>query len=399
MMLPMSWRRVGPALAFALALTPSVVMLVLDGPTSFLLDLVVLVGLGSLTLVGALYAARHPGNPVGWLLMVGTFGAGLNALSETMAVAAGPSMARLLLVVAGVGVSLHSSAFGLVALLFPNGRLISRNWQWAVWLMIGSLLLVWVAAYQVSGHVVDVDAFIRSNWSFEHAEPLPTSALVLFVAAVVSFTAALLLAGVSMVWRMRHGASVERQQVKWVVYAVVVAVVFGLSLILITAGEGPSNLQLRLLYISLAATLIAAALGIAIFRYHLYDIDSVVRLSVIYGIAVATLGATYALGIVLIPAILPDSGSLAVAGTTLAVAALFNPLRRRVQKAVDRRFYRTRHDPGRVSDGLNHRIRDEVDAARIMTHFAITVEEVFAPEGMAYWVRDLSESLPSRRAS
>jgi hypothetical protein len=331
--------------------------------------------------------------------MVGTFGAGLNALSETMAVAAGPSMARLLLVVAGVGVSLHSSAFGLVALLFPNGRLISRNWQWAVWLMIGSLLLVWVAAYQVSGHVVDVDAFIRSNWSFEHAEPLPTSALVLFVAAVVSFTAALLLAGVSMVWRMRHGASVERQQVKWVVYAVVVAVVFGLSLILITAGEGPSNLQLRLLYISLAATLIAAALGIAIFRYHLYDIDSVVRLSVIYGIAVATLGATYALGIVLIPAILPDSGSLAVAGTTLAVAALFNPLRRRVQKAVDRRFYRTRHDPGRVSDGLNHRIRDEVDAARIMTHFAITVEEVFAPEGMAYWVRDLSESLPSRRAS
>jgi hypothetical protein len=399
MMLPMSWRRVGPALAFALALTPSVVMLVLDGPTSFLLDLVVLVGLGSLTLVGALYAARHPGNPVGWLLMVGTFGAGLNALSETMAVAAGPSMARLLLVVAGVGVSLHSSAFGLVALLFPNGRLISRNWQWAVWLMIGSLLLVWVAAYQVSGHVVDVDAFIRSNWSFEHAEPLPTSALVLFVAAVVSFTAALLLAGVSMVWRMRHGASVERQQVKWVVYAVVVAVVFGLSLILITAGEGPSNLQLRLLYISLAATLIAATLGIAIFRYHLYDIDSVVRLSVIYGIAVATLGATYALGIVLIPAILPDSGSLAVAGTTLAVAALFNPLRRRVQKAVDRRFYRTRHDPGRVSDGLNHRIRDEVDAARIMTHFAITVEEVFAPEGMAYWVRDLSESLPSRRAS
>lgn len=399
MMLPMSWRRVGPALAFALALTPSVVMLALDGPTSFLLDLVVLVGLGSLTLVGALYAARHPGNPVGWLLMVGTFGAGLNALSETMAVAAGPSMARLLLVVAGVGVSLHSSAFGLVALLFPNGRLISRNWQWAVWLMIGSLLLVWVAAYQVSGHVVDVDAFIRSNWSFEHAEPLPTSALVLFVAAVVSFTAALLLAGVSMVWRMRHGASVERQQVKWVVYAVVVAVVFGLSLILITAGEGPSNLQLRLLYISLAATLIAAALGIAIFRYHLYDIDSVVRLSVIYGIAVATLGATYALGIVLIPAILPDSGSLAVAGTTLAVAALFNPLRRRVQKAVDRRFYRTRHDPGRVSDGLNHRIRDEVDAARIMTHFAITVEEVFAPEGMAYWVRDLSESLPSRRAS
>lgn len=399
MMLPMSWRRVGPALAFALALTPSVVMLVLDGPTSFLLDLVVLVGLGSLTLVGALYAARHPGNPVGWLLMVGTFGAGLNALSETMAVAAGPSMARLLLVVAGVGVSLHSSAFGLVALLFPNGRLISRNWQWAVWLMIGSLLLVWVAAYQVSGHVVDVDAFIRSNWSFEHAEPLPTSALVLFVAAVVSFTAALLLAGVSMVWRMRHGASVERQQVKWVVYAVVVAVVFGLSLILITAGEGPSNLQLRLLYISLAATLIAAALGIAIFRYHLYDIDSVVRLSVIYGIAVATLGATYALGIVLIPAILPDSGSLAVAGTTLAVAALFNPLRRRVQKAVDRRFYRTRHDPGRVSDGLNHRIRDEVDAARIMTHFAITVEEVFAPEGMAYWVRDLSESLPSLRAS
>jgi hypothetical protein len=399
MILPMSWRRVGPALAFALALTPSVVMLVLDGPTSFLLDLVVLVGLGSLTLVGALYAARHPGNPVGWLLMVGTFGAGLNALSETMAVAAGPSMARLLLVVAGVGVSLHSSAFGLVALLFPNGRLISRNWQWAVWLMIGSLLLVWVAAYQVSGHVVDVDAFIRSNWSFEHAEPLPTSALVLFVAAVVSFTAALLLAGVSMVWRMRHGASVERQQVKWVVYAVVVAVVFGLSLILITAGEGPSNLQLRLLYISLAATLIAAALGIAIFRYHLYDIDSVVRLSVIYGIAVATLGATYALGIVLIPAILPDSGSLAVAGTTLAVAALFNPLRRRVQKAVDRRFYRTRHDPGRVSDGLNHRIRDEVDAARIMTHFAITVEEVFAPEGMAYWVRDLSESLPSRRAS
>jgi hypothetical protein len=399
MILPMSWRRVGPALAFALALTPSVVMLVLDGPTSFLLDLVVLVGLGSLTLVGALYAARHPGNPVGWLLMVGTFGAGLNALSETMAVAAGPSMARLLLVVAGVGVSLHSSAFGLVALLFPNGRLISRNWQWAVWLMIGSLLLVWVAAYQVSGHVVDVDAFIRSNWSFEHAEPLPTSALVLFVAAVVSFTAALLLAGVSMVWRMRHGASVERQQVKWVVYAVVVAVVFGLSLILITAGEGPSNLQLRLLYISLAATLIAAALGIAIFRYHLYDIDSVVRLSVIYGIAVATLGATYALGIVLIPAILPDSGSLAVAGTTLAVAALFNPLRRRVQKAVDRRFYRTRHDPGRVSDGLNHRIRDEVDAARIMTHFAITVEEVFAPEGMAYWVRDLSESLPSLRAS
>jgi hypothetical protein len=387
----MSWRRFGPTLALAVAIAPCLIVLLAVHQSSIFVKLAILVGLGSLSTVGALFATREPSNPVGWLLMVGTFGAGLNALSEGLASTADAGMARVLLVVAGAGFALHSSAFGLTALLFPNGRLISSRWRWAVWLMADSLLLVIYAAYLVSGYVVDVPQFIDDNWSFVHTEGMPPRVLGVFIAAVLSFTVALVVAGVSTIWRMRHGPPVERQQVKWVVYTVSIAVVIGLLLIAMTAGRGPSNLQLRLLYISLAAGLIASGFGIAIFRYHLYEIDKVVRLSVIYAVVVGVLGGIYALGTVMISAVLPDLGSLAVAGTTLAIAALFNPVRRRVQRAVDRRFYRTRFDPGTVTEGLMSRIRQEVDPTRLMTLFALSVEETLAPSSIGYWTGDAGE--------
>jgi hypothetical protein len=113
----------------------------------------------------------------------------------------------------------------------------------------------------------------------------------------------------------------------------------------------------------------------------------VVRLSVVYGLVVAVLGGVYAGGIVVLSAVLPGQGSLAVAGTTLAVAALFNPLRRRIQAGVEKRFHRRGYDPTVVADALSVRIRREVESDQIMLHLAETVDRVLAPRVVGFWIR------------
>ncbi|MGD2061218.1 MAG: hypothetical protein PVF87_10155 [Acidimicrobiia bacterium] len=320
--------------------------------------------------------------------MLGTFGAGLSSFSEGVAVVAvDSSFAQPLLVAAGLGVALNSSAYGMVGLLFPNGRLVSARWRWAAGLMIVSGLLTVAGAWLISPFVDDAAAFIQNNWSFVYANSVSFVASVAFGVAVASFTMALLVAGTATVWRLRHAQGAEREQLKWVVYAVALSVAFGVVLIALTAGQGPSSVETRLLYISFSSLVIAAGFGIAIFRYHLYDIDRVVRLSVVYGLVVAVLGGVYAGGIVVLSAVLPGQGSLAVAGTTLAVAALFNPLRRRIQAGVEKRFHRRGYDPTVVADALSVRIRREVESDQIMLHLAETVDRVLAPRVVGFWIR------------
>ncbi len=286
---------------------------------------------------GALIASQHPRNPIGWLLCaIGLF----NALAADVAQGYGLRAAT-----AGwpggtlaewiVTWSWLPQAIPLVLtfLLFPDGRLLDRRW----------LIIVWVAAVGL--------VLAGPGWSFDPdtgsefvagvnpyaAEGAPTDAM--FSIGMTLVAAALVGSVVPLVFRFRRSSGIERQQVKWVVLAVAVAVVV-LPMGPVLWDQAPI---VRVL-VALALAALPISMCVAILRYRLYDVDLVISRSVTYGAITVVLAALYAASVVLLGAAVGRSSAWATAGATLAVAAAFRPLRDRLQRTVDRRFNRSRFD-------------------------------------------------------
>jgi hypothetical protein len=346
-------------------------------------DVVWPLGILGFAFVGALVASRRPDNPIGWIFCGGAVAFSLSGLGEAYAVYTLFAEPGALLgggkpaawfsvwvwVLGGVPLLI------LFPLLFPNGELLSRRWRIVAvaalaaipFLVLGTMfapgpledLSEVENPYGIGGVAGDVfNGFQGAGW------------LLLILSLIASAT--------SLVMRFRRSRGVERQQLKWVAAASVVLVASFLSW---EVWEGMAPLGIL--------TMVVAA-GIAILRYRLYDIDVVINRTLVYGaltvmLALAYLGSVLLLQLALRP--LTESSNLAIAASTLAVAALFRPARSRIQAAVDRRFFRRKYDAQRTLEAFAGRLRDQVDLGALHSELSTVVSETLQPAHVSLWLR------------
>jgi hypothetical protein len=343
-----------------------------------------IVFIGAFATTGALLAWKQPGNPLGWLLSaiglvyaVAVFGLVLTHFSRTNTPAAWLGF-------------LYFLGFGLcvfVVLLFPTGKLPSRRWR----------PVAWAAGTGLAGWVLGC-AFAPTIITFSPSTPNPVGVtgpageifkLMALGSVVLIFATGLAAIG-SLAFRYRQAGSAERAQLKWLLYAGAVIVVAWLATVLIEAIMGPSdaatNLQNALS--SGAVALVPVAIGIAVLRYRLYDIDRVISRTVAYAIVTGLLAAIYAGLVLLATQVLRFRTPVAVAAATLAAAALFTPVWRRVQRVVDRRFNRVRYDGDRMVEEFAAGLKDEVDLETVRADLADVVNQTLEPAHVSVWVNE-----------
>ena len=204
--------------------------------------------------------------------------------------------------------------------------------------------------------------------------------------------ALMLVAVISLFIRLRHAGEQERQQIKWPVYAIVLAI--GGAVLTFPVSEAIGSASLKWIgFVSLVVGVIAIpiSMGIAIMRYRLYEIDVLINRTLVYGSLTATLVALYFGGIVLLQrgfvVFTGERSTLAVVVSTLAIAALFNPLRRRLQALVDRRFYRRKYDAAKALSAFSARLRDETDLTTLSDDLVEVVRETMQPAHASLWLR------------
>jgi hypothetical protein len=392
--IPNDLRRVAPWVLCAVSL----VLLVVGGwlqevapdearsqPWAWLEQLLVGVAVAGIPAVGALIASRQPANPYGWLWCA-------IGLDLALSAAAGP-LARFVGAPAWVAGLLDGYTFAvliplvvLALLLFPTGRVPGPRWRWVTRAVVGLALLLMLAGAFVP---VPDDPATQGPWVPQGA----AGRLVLIGGRAA--LALLFCCGLAAVWalvvRYRRAAAVERQQLTWFLYAAVLAVlVLVFNAVGLTVGRPLTDVLG-----ALVLCLFPAAVAVAVLRYRLYEIDRIVSRTVSYALLSAGLIGLYLLVVGLLrPLLEPLTGSstLAVAGSTLAVAAVFNPARRRLQAAVDRRFDRARYDAGLAVDAFAARLRDQVDLDEVTAGLQETVVATVAPTRVAVWLRATSRS-------
>jgi hypothetical protein len=340
------------------------------------------------SVVGGLVATRQPANPIGWILC------GFGAFMGFAAFAAGYAQAAPDDAAHGLGqaatwfanwsfAALTALAF-FVLLLFPDGRLPSPRWRFVAWCggLAAALLAIGTALYP--GPMTDYPDVTNPVG----VEGPAVQALLL--AGEILTVPALVAAVVSVVVRYRRADETARQQIKWLA----VAGVFTLCSSLVGAAIallGPPAVGYTLILLGMIA--IPIAIGVAILRHRLYDVDRVISRSLTYGAVTLLLAAAYT-GLVLAGQAVFSSfaggSNLAIAVSTLVVAALFLPLRSRVQRVVDRRFYRRRYDAQRTLAAFGARLREQVELDGLRADLQGLVAETMQPAHVSVWLRDES---------
>jgi len=341
-------------------------------------------------IVGWLVASRRPANLMGWIFL----GIGASQAITTFATPysshrLGPGEV-LLPFAAEVGwAGGWSWAPGFVmlltlsVLLFPDGRLPSRRWRF-VPLVAGLALVTFIVpiaaiTWPIRKTLVADRAFAE-QLLVETTGPILIGLLLLGIAATASLAA--------LIARFRRSRGVERQQLKWFTLAGTIEIgTFTLSPFL---GFGEEPTLTNAIIALVVAPLLPIAAGIAILRYRLYDIDVVIRRTLVYGAVVAVLGALYValmLGLQALLATATGGDTVAVALSTLAIAALFGPVRARVRDAVDRRFYRSRYDAQRTLESFASRLRGEVELEAVGTALVAAVTQTVRPASVGMWLR------------
>ncbi|HEX6945967.1 MAG TPA: hypothetical protein VF246_01275 [Acidimicrobiia bacterium] len=347
----------------------------------------VLLGLAALVfaVVGALILYRTDGNRVGWVMTgIGVFLLSSGVLDDLAK--GGNALAG------AIGGAVWLSWFVLVGLLvywFPDGRPASSRWGFLGWVGAGIGLLA--ASYVVAGRIcmetagdgsclVWADNPIGISWipNPEHG-PLSTAGYLVLAIFVV-------LAALSLVSRWINARHLERQQIKWFAFAVF-AMIVTTAIQETLADLIPVPMFVWDLLTGAAILGLPIAIGISVLKYRLYDIDKIVSRTVTYLLVVGLLGLVFVGVVTVIGSMMPTDSSLAVAASTLAVAALFNPLRRRVQGAIDRRFNRARYDAWKVTDAFARSLRSRVDPDDIATGWRDVVAETVQPVSAGVWIR------------
>ncbi len=342
-------------------------------------------------LTGALIEWRRQGHLIGRLLLIsGPLYAFLGAswlTSDSLQPLVDPTVYQVLIWVAGplawAGVALIA---GWVPLLFPTGSLPGRNWRLPALVIAGigtaGVVAIALKPGDIGPGTGTVNPFAIEAW--------PPELQVLVDAVPIALVALIVLAVAGLGARYRRGDRVERLQVRWLLAAVSVVVVGAVGAVVefaVRTGQGPLFSAL-VLYVGIL--LIPIAIGIAILRYRLYEIDRIISRGVTYGLLTAMLALVYAGSVVGLQGLLSQvaaASTVAVAASTLVVAALFQPLRRRIQHAVDRRFNRRRYDAAGEVEGFAAQVRDEVEVDRLAVVLAATLERTMQPASASIWLR------------
>ncbi|HEX3213608.1 MAG TPA: hypothetical protein VH016_13645, partial [Actinomycetota bacterium] len=297
--------------------------------------------------VGAVLVSRRPRHPVGWLLLglglsLIIFGVASDYATYVLLAGAGPLPgARWAALLSDTGWVLWPAAIGFVLLLTPTGSPPSPRWRWWMWLAAAAPLVYMLAEALESTPMDPPFGSVVSPMALAAGGPADDVLRVVDWLAALLTQVAILVAAGSLVVRFRRARGIERLQLRWVALAAVLA---GVAAIGVAAGT-VIGVEAVWLWSSYAyIVVLPLAIGASVLRYRLYDLDRILSRTLAWTLLTVLLGLGYGAIVVLLGRLLPDSSSLAVAGATLAVAAIFQPARRRVQAAVDRRFNRHRYD-------------------------------------------------------
>jgi len=353
-------------------------------------------------ILGGLIASRRPENPYGWLWL----GFGLSwALVFFASVYAAyalvvepgslPAPRTIVMLVEPVGFVAGLTLLPFLFLLFPDGRLPSRRWKFLAWTVVavGTLLVVAAALQKTEkGTFAPVEDPIGVGGAVGKAIPF-----IAFGGIMLLFAAGILSA-VSLVFRFRRAAGVERQQIKWFAYA---AALFGGYLVLNFFVSG----LLNTVFSTAASVALYAAVAVAILRYRLYDIDVIINRTLVYGALTVMLVAVYIGGVAATQAIFralttqEQQPQLAIVVSTLVIAAMFTPLRRRIQSFIDRRFYRRKYNARKTLEAFSAKLRDETDLERLGDELVGVVTETMQPEHVSLLTRPDPEPRDKKRAA
>jgi hypothetical protein len=340
--------------------------------------------------VGAVLASRRPRHPVGWLLLA-------VALCLLATGAAAQYLVYGLLVrdsalpatdYAAKGY--FASAFtaliliGFVLLLTPTGSLPSAGWRWWARSMLAALVVV-LAVVTLAPGGVDPQYLVRGS-PFDSRGYSGILLVANQVGSAVALLAVMVAAG-SLAARFRRARGVEHQQLRWVALAALVAALASVAVLASLAIGVPGAPDLFGLAAGVCLAVVPVAIGAAILRYRLYDLDRIISRTLAYGLLTVLLGGSYA-GVVLGLGQLPGrSSSPVVAAATLAVAGMLQPARRRIQQAVDRRFNRRRYHVAQTIAAFSARLRDQVDLDTMTADLVAVVEETMQPTQGSLWLR------------
>ncbi len=332
--------------------------------------------------VGALLAWKRPGNPIGWLLSaigLAYAGAGqavlLARFPRTLTLADWLGWIWLL----GLGLCVF------VLLLFPSGNLPSRRWRPVAW-AAGAGLAGWVLGNAFAPTIISASPSTANPVGL--TGPAGNIFKIMAVGGAVLIAATGLAAVLSLAFRYRRARTAERAQLKWLIYAagLIVAVLLAEVPAGRIAGSGNAATNLVNAMSSGAVALVPVAIGIAVLRYRLYDIDRVISRTVAYAIITGLLVGTYAGLVLLATHVLRVHTPVAVAAATLAAAALFSPVRRRVQRGIDRRFNRARYDADQTVAAFAARLKNAVDLDAVHADLASAVQQALEPAHVSVWL-------------
>jgi len=373
-----------------------------DQDTSdWVLPILLVVLLLTFPTVGALVASHRPENAIGWIfcvagliLAVGVFGSAYAdyALSAGRDSLPGEEYAAWLSTWIGAPGALLAAA--LLFLLFPDGRLPSRRWRPVAWMAaIGSPLSALGAALKLGP--LDTHRSIDNPVGIDSTLGVVVEVLALLGALALNLS--VLASGISLILRLRRARGVERQQLKWFVYAAsLMGGGFAASFLF---SSDLANSIVWFLGI-LGFMVLPVTTGIAILKYRLYDIDLLINRTLVYGTLTALLLLVYLGGVVSLQyvfrALTGQESTLAVVASTLAIAALFSPLRRRVQAFVDRRFYRRKYDAAKTLAAFGSRLRDETDLDALREDVVRVAKNTMQPAHVPLWLRPEAASKGKR---
>ncbi len=345
--------------------------------------------------LGAVVARRQPRNPIGWLLAACgvlyllSSVTGLYAVLDFRVHHGTLPMGRAAVLI-GASVFLIGVIIGLVIVLFPDGTLPSRRWRPVLWAYAAACAMYMVHLFIDQSTVLAVSHVQVGYSGYPLNLPAPSGGAARVAAIAAGFFVVILACWACFVGRQvlsyRRAAGERRQQLKWLMSGAAVCVVAALAIVVAGGSDSPGA-QAAQAAGSLGIAALPASISVGILKYRLYDIDRIVSRTLAYAIVTGLLVGLYAGLVLLVSEVLGfHHSSVTVAGATLAVAALFNPLRHRVQRAVDRRFNRARYDADQTVRAFAVRLNDAVDLDSVRDDLIQVVSRALEPAHLSVWI-------------
>ena len=365
------------------------------GTASALGGLVLFLPFLAFPVVGALIASRRPDNPIGWICLAAGLFWMLIVLGDSIPAGFEPYPVMTDALFQWIWIPPVGLLGIYLILLFPDGRLPSRRWRPLAWFS-GAVMVLASVAITISPGPLPGHPGVRNPFGLE-GHPILAQAML---GTIALLPACILASAVSLVWRYRHSGGEVRSQIKWVAFAALfVGLAYGITLVgglflvpeAMSAEQAPWWLALLQNVVLMSYAGVPVAVGFAILKYRLYDIDLLINRALVYGALTVSLAATYYGSVVALQGSLRAVGgqesTLAVVASTLVIAALFNPLRRRIQSFIDRRFYRRRYDAAKTLAAFNARLREETDLNVLSNDLVDVARGTMQPEHVSLWLR------------